>query len=65
MKSNTMQSYSAFIYEVKDRYMAECSTLRVVSSGITPHEAVENLKKEIHHTFNDFDIQIKPVFERR
>ena len=64
MKSNTMQSYSAFIYEVKDRYMAECSTLRVVSSGITPHEAVENLKQEIHNTFNDFDIQIKPVFER-
>ena len=65
MTNNSMQSYSAFIYEVKDRYMAECSTLRVVSSGITPIEAIENLKQEIHKTFNDFDIQIKPVFERR
>lgn len=65
MKNNTMQSYSAFIYEVKDRYMAEYSTLRVVSSGITPHEAVENLKQEIHFVFNDFNIQINPVFERR
>lgn len=65
MTSNTMQSYSAFVYEVKDRYMAECSMLRVVSSGVTPHEAIENLKQEIHTTFSDFEIKIKPVFERR
>jgi hypothetical protein len=65
MENSTMQGYSAFVYEVKDRYMAECSMLRIVSSGITPHEAVENLKQEIHNTFNNNDIQINPIFERR
>ena len=65
MTSNAVQGYSDFVYEVKDRYMAECSILRMVSSGITPHEAVENLKQEIHTTFKSNEIQINPVFERR
>ncbi len=65
MKNNTMQSYSAFVYEVKDRYMAECSILRMVTSGITPLEAVENLKNEIYNTLKTNNVEIMPVFERR
>ena len=65
MKTNTMQSYSAFIYGIEDRFMADCSMLNLVSSGITPHEAVENLKQQIHNYFKNKDIKINPVFERR
>ena len=65
MKDNSMQNYSAFVYEVKDRFMAECSILRMVSTGITPQEAMENLKQEIQDSFKSVEIQINPVFERR
>jgi len=65
MKSNTMQTYSAFVYEIKDRYMADCSMLNLVGSGITPQEAVDNLKHEINNSFKSEYIQINPVFERR
>lgn len=65
MNSNTMQTYSAFIYEVENRFMADCSLLNLVSSGITPHEAVENLKNQINSSFQAGNFEINPVFERR
>jgi len=65
MKSKTIQSYSAFVYEIENRYMADCSMLNLISSGITPQEAVDNLKHEINNSFKSAYIQINPVFERR
>lgn len=65
MNSKSMQTYSAFIYEVENRFMADCSLLNLVSSGVTPHEAVENLKNQINTSFRTENFQINPVFERR
>lgn len=65
MKQNTMQAFSAFIYEIENRFMADCSILNMVCSGDTPNEAVENLKNKIHNTLSNTNIEINPVFERK
>ena len=65
MQQNAMKTYSAFVYEIEKQFMADCSLLSLVSSGLTPDEALENLKQQIKCSCNDSNIQINPVFERR
>ena len=65
MNQSNVQTYSAFIYEINDRYMADCSLLNLISHGVTAQEAVENLKSDINTAFQTSQIQINPVFERR
>jgi predicted RNase H-like HicB family nuclease len=64
MKQDTTHAYSAFVYEVQDVYMADCTKLNFVSAGITPDEAVDNLKTSIQNSLGAL-IEINPVFERR
>ena len=65
MKQNTMQAFSAFIYEIENEFMADCAILNLVCSGETPDEAVAKLKMRVQNTLNDPEIQINPVYERR
>lgn len=65
MNYDISHAYSAFVYEVEDVFMADCSKLNLVSAGITPDEAIENLKESIQRIFRDNSVQINPVFERR
>jgi hypothetical protein len=65
MKQNKRWTYSAFVYELENRFMADCVLLNLITSGVTPQEAVENLKQEIKNTFKRSDIAISPVYERR
>lgn len=65
MKQTRMWTYSAFVYEMENRFMADCVLLNLVSSGVTPQDAMENLKRQIQTTFKRSDIAINPVYERR
>jgi len=65
MKQSKMWTYSAFVYELENRFMADCVLLNMIGSGLTAEEAMNNLKQEIKSTFNRGDIYINPVFERR
>ena len=65
MMKNKMRTYSAFIYEMENKFMADCALLNLISSGVTPDEAIKNLKSEIKNTFKRSDIFINPVYERR
>lgn len=65
MQQNSMRTYSTFVYEIEDRFMADCSMLNLVSSGVTAEEAIENLRNEIGNCFKNSKILLNPVFERR
>jgi len=65
MKQDAMKTYSAFVYEIEEQFMADCSLLSLVSFGITPDEALENLRQQIKCMVNVSNVQINPVFERR
>jgi len=65
MNNNLMLSYSAFVYEMEDYFMADCSKLNLVSAGITPDEAVKNLQDTIKMNFLHSEIMINPIYERR
>lgn len=65
MSQKTISAFSAFIYEVGNKYMADCSMYSLVTEGNTPDEALNNLKHELKLNFKDSDIRVNPVFEKR
>ena len=65
MSQNTLQALSAFVYELENRFLADCSVLNLICSGLTPDEAVDNLKNEIKNNLNSQEFHINTVYERR
>ena len=56
--------YPAYVYRKNRVFVANCVLYNLIAIGISEIDAIENLQKILQKTLSEFNITVKPVYEK-